>query len=72
MVYQQPNNRLQITNFTSSPISGAITPLTNPTATPGFSAVNIYVLQQHPELAGATVVNVSTQVVAGTNWYITY
>ena len=34
--------------------------------------VNTYVLSQHPELVGAKVTKVSTQIVAGTNYYITY
>lgn len=41
-------------------------------ATPGFSEAHKEVLDKHPELANATVTAVSTQVVAGTNFYITY
>lgn len=34
--------------------------------------MSAYVLNAHPELAGATVKDVSTQVVAGINYIITY
>jgi len=56
----------------SNPIGGGVTPQPDPTNVDGFQTVNNYVLSQHPELSSATVTNVSTQVVQGTNFYITY
>jgi hypothetical protein len=47
----------------SSPIAGGVTSPTDPTNVAGFQTVNSYVLSQHPELANATVTNVSTQIV---------
>jgi len=54
------------------PIMGGVTDTGLLTATPGFSEAHKEVLDKHPELANATVTAVSTQVVAGTNFYITY
>lgn len=53
-------------------IPGGITPQPNVNSVPDFPQVNAYVLQQKPELSGAVVTKLSTQIVAGTNFYITY
>lgn len=51
---------------------GGVNPQPDPNTVDGFPAVDTYVRQEHPELAGAVVKTLSTQVVAGVNYYITY
>jgi hypothetical protein len=53
-------------------IRGGITPQVDTTKVPDFALINSFVLSQHPELVGATVTKLSTQVVSGMNYYISY
>mgnify|MGYP000851730534 FL=1 len=63
---------LELIQESTAHLAGGLQEQSLLTATPGFSVVGTYVLSQHPELATATVTKLSTQVVAGTNYYITY
>lgn len=46
--------------------------ITNFWSVPGFRKINDFVLRQKPELAAAKLTGLSTQVVAGKKYFITY
>jgi len=68
--YMRPDGICTLNTY--QPIGGGVTSQPDPTQVDGFPAVNNYVLSQHPELMYAKVTKVSTQIVAGTSFYITY